>query len=101
MFRGLIELVGEDVLCSVVGGAELRVSYAGVAGRLAAWAARYDAAAGRDREAELGAIGREMFAWLDEAGWARGWSEGPGDRELEIRVRRRDDAREIALLDAP
>ena len=47
------------------------------------------------------AIGREMFRWLDEALWASGWADGAGDRELEIRVRRRDDAREVALLDAP
>ena len=47
------------------------------------------------------AIGREMFRWLDEALWASGWADGAGDRELEIRVRRRDDPREVALLDAP
>jgi hypothetical protein len=101
MSQGLIELVGEDVLCSVVGGAEVRLPYAAAAARLAAWATRYDPAAARDAEGELSAIGQEMFAWLDEAGWASGWADGPGDRALEIRVRRRDDPREVALLDAP
>ena len=101
MSQGLIELVGDDVLCSVVGGAEIRLPYAAAAVRLTAWAVRYDAAAARDAEAELLAIGRDMFGWLDEALWASGWADGAGDRELEIRVRRRDDAREVTLLDAP
>ena len=101
MSRALIELVGEDVLCSVVDGAENVCPIPLAAARLADWAARYDAAAARDAEAELLAIGREMFGWLDEALWASGWADGAGDRELEIRVRRRDDAREVALLDAP
>ncbi len=92
MSRGLLELVGEDVLCSVAGGgAEARLPWAAAAGRLASWASRYDAAAARDREAELAAIGREMFAWLDEAQWASAWADGPGDRELEVRVRGRDE----------
>jgi len=42
-----------------------------------------------------------MFAWLDEAGWASAWADGPGDRVLEIRAQRRNDARDVALLDAP
>jgi hypothetical protein len=103
--RALIELTGEDVFCSVVGvkDAELRLSYATAGPRLKDWAARYDTAAAGNREAELAAIGREMFAWLDdgEGSWASSWANGSGDRELEIRVRRRDDPRELALLDAP
>jgi hypothetical protein len=67
MSQGLIELVGDDVLCSVAGGGETRLPYAAAADRLAAWAASYDAAAARDAEAELLAIG-----WLDEALWASG-----------------------------
>ena len=102
MSRALIELAGEDVLCSLAeGGSELRLPYAAASDRLAAWSARYDAAAARDVEAELRAIGREMFTWLDDSDWASGWADEAGDRDLEIRVRRRDDGREIALLDAP
>jgi hypothetical protein len=52
-----------------------------------------------DREAELTAIGREMFAWLDDAGWASNSADGAGDRELKVRVRRTHDVREIALLE--
>src|SRR5580692_7335049 len=101
MSQWLIELIGDDVLCSVAGVPDTRLPYATAAARLAAWAARYDAAAARDAEAELLAIGREMFGWLDAALWASGWADEAGDRELEIRVRRRDDPREVALLDAP
>jgi hypothetical protein len=101
MSRALIELEDDDVFCSVVGGVETRLPYAAGAARLVGWAERYNKAAARDAEAELLAIGREMFDWLDGALWASGWADGAGDRELEIRVRRRDDPREVALLDAP
>ena len=102
MIRGLIELVGEDVVCSVADDwPTARLPFVTVAERLAAWARRYETAAARDRNEELAAIGREMFACLDEAGWASTWADRADDRELEIRVRGRDDAREIALLDAP
>lgn len=87
MSQGLIELIGDDVLCSTVGVPDTRLPYA--------------AAASRDAETEWLAIGREMFRWLDEARWASSWADGAGDRELEIRVRRRDDPSEVALLDAP
>jgi hypothetical protein len=102
--RGLIELAGERLDCSIEGReqeAKPRLLFEAVAKRLAAWARRYDAVAARDCDEELAAIGREMFACLDEVGWASAWANGPGDRELEIRVRGRDDAREVALLDAP
>src|SRR4051794_36419215 len=102
MSRGVIKLVGEDVLCTVLdGGPEVRLPYAAAGARLLAWASRYDTASPRNHEVEMFAIGREMFTWLDEAGWARSWVDGFGDRELEIRVRRKNDARELALLNAP
>jgi hypothetical protein len=102
MARGVIELTGEDIVCSIPGtNADLRLSGADAAARLEQWAKRYDAATARDSEAELAAIGREMFAWLDDTGWASAWADAAGDRDLEIRMQRRDDAREAALLDAP
>jgi hypothetical protein len=83
--RALIELIGEDVFCSVVDvtNAELRLSYATAGKRLKDWVARYDAAAAANQEDALTAIGREMFAWLDddERSWASSWANGSGDRE--------------------
>jgi tetratricopeptide (TPR) repeat protein len=105
MSRGLIELRGEDVFCTMAGGeAETRLPHAAVADRLAGWAGDYALAADRDRDDELTRIGREMFAWLNEdseTGWASRWADEAGDRELEIRVTRREDARGNALLNAP
>jgi hypothetical protein len=63
---GLLELVGTDALCSVLGGgAEVRLAAADAVALLTGWAARYYGAARRDGEAELATIGQEMFGWLD------------------------------------
>ncbi|BBK40815.1 hypothetical protein STVA_08350 [Allostella vacuolata] len=108
MALGLIELIGFDIRCrapGLAGAAETRFATAGdhtVLPMLQGWSARYDGASARDDAGELLAIGQEMFAWLDEAGWATAWASAPGDRELEIRVPGTDgDAAEAALLDAP
>ncbi len=101
MSVAVIELVGEDVRCSVAGGGDTRLSIAAARQRLEDWASRYDRAAERNLDAELLAIGTEMFGWLDDSGWASAWADGAGDRVLEIRARRRDDPREVTLLDAP
>jgi hypothetical protein len=103
MSSGLIELVRADILASIEGGgAEARFSAEPAIAKLQAWSKRYDKASGLDNEAELSAIGREMFVWLDsEGGWASAWALGPGDRSLEIRVEGRGGADEEALLDAP
>jgi hypothetical protein len=60
----VIELIGEDVFCSLPGvaEAELRLSFAAAGPRLQGWATRYDKAAARDQEVELAAIGREISA---------------------------------------
>ena len=68
---------------------------------LRAWSKSYDSASQRDNEGELSTIGSEMFAWLDDAGWASAWTSGAGDRSLEIRVQGLGSAEEEALLDAP
>jgi CHAT domain len=98
---GLIELVGSDIFCSVAGGVESRFALAEALPRLRQWSRRYEAASARDREGDLAAIGQEMFGWLDEAGWASGWTAGSGDRELEVRVDGAGGADEAALLGAP
>jgi len=103
MALGVIELQGFDIACFVEGEREHRFPAAAALVKLTAWSARYDSASQSDDEAELAAIGREMFAWLDEAGWASAWHDAAGDRTLEIRVtgRREDLEREAALLDTP
>src|SRR5262249_41043332 len=102
MATGSIGLRGEDLYCALPdGGAEVRIPLADGMGRLQEWAQRYDAASRRDREGELIAIGREMFGWLDEAGWASAWADGSGDRLLEIVVDTAESEQAAALLDAP
>src|SRR5215831_19172581 len=102
MSSGLIELVGRDVLCSIVAGStEVRFPLAPAIAKLRVWSKRYDSASQRDNEHELSAIGREMFAWLDDAGWASSWANGACDRILEIQVPSVGGAEEEALLDAP
>ena len=102
MSSGLIELVGADILASIEGGGdEARFSAEPAIAKLQAWSKRYDKASQLDNEGELSKIGREMFAWLDESGWASAWALGSGDRSLEIRVKGAGGAEEEALLDAP
>ena len=67
--------------------------------QLRGWAKRYDDALRADREGELAAIGSEMFAWLDESGWASAWANGADDRTLEIAVPGDKSFAETALLD--
>src|SRR5271156_3434260 len=101
MSLALIELLGSDILGSIEGGEEVRLPAASAIAKLQAWAKRYDKASQLDNEGELSAIGGEMFAWLDESGWASAWALGSGDRALEIRVKGAGGAEEEALLDAP
>ncbi len=108
MGAGRVELVGADILCSGAGLPEIRIPAEAGLARLADWSRRYDDAQHRERadphrdRADLFIdIGREMFAWLDEALWASAWAGAPGDRELEIHAAGRNDEREAVLLDAP
>ena len=101
MTLGRIELRGDEVFCHAADvGKEARFQAADLA-RMSAWADRYDAASRLDQESELLEIGREMFAWLNEAGWASAWSQGHGERILEIHVEGRGNEREAIVLDAP
>ena len=102
MSSGNIELIGDEILCSVAaGGREARYQAADALGPLRGWAKRYDDALRTDHEGELAAIGAEMFAWLNKTGWASAWANGAGDRTLEIVVPGDKRAAETALLDAP
>jgi hypothetical protein len=101
MSLALIELLGSDILGSIEGGEEVRLPATPAIAKLQAWSKRYDKASLLDNEGELSAIGREMFAWLDESRWASAWALGSGDRGLEIRVQGAGGTEEEALLDAP
>jgi hypothetical protein len=62
MAAGQIEILGDDVFCSTVGGdKEARFPLIDATPRLQGLAQRYDKASERDDEGELAAIGREMF----------------------------------------
>ena len=69
--------------------------------KLRGWSKRYDVASRKDAESELSAIGGEIFAWLDDGGWASAWANGGGDRSLEIWVQGAGGDDEASLLDAP
>ncbi len=101
MASGLLAIVGSDLRLSGGPGPETRLRLAEALPNLEDWAQRYDRAATQDDSAALLAIGREIFAWLDQAGWASAWARAAGDRELEVRVEGIDDAAEVALLEAP
>lgn len=102
MTRALVSLIGSDIRFSGHGLDEKRAPEGRATVLLRGWSERYDRAAARDDESELLSIGREMFAWLDNAGFGSAWARGAGDRELEIAVSGAGDAAvEAALLDAP
>jgi hypothetical protein len=103
MATGLIEIAGSDVFCSIAGrGREACFPLTEATPKLQGWARRYDKASQRDDEVELASIGREMYDWLAEQGWASSWAEAVGgDRVLEVRVGGKGGANETALLDLP
>src|SRR5271170_598163 len=104
MATGLIEIRGGFVDASIEGGGKgARFPLAEALEKLRGWARDYDDALRTEDEDKFGAIGREMFDWLDGQGdWASSWAGQIGDdRQLEIRIAGTGDAREVALLDAP
>ncbi len=88
MAAGQIEILGDDVFCSIAGGGrEARFPLTEARPKLADWAKRYDKASERNAEGELAAIGREMYDWLDREGWASAWANALGDdRNLDVKV---------------
>lgn len=83
------------------GGLEARIPcYQGMP-RLREWAQRYDVASHREQQGALIAIGREMFGWLNDTGWAAAWADGLGERRLEILVGAAESDDAAVLLDAP
>lgn len=102
MASATIELRGSRIFASpAFGGLEPQWTGEDALPLFVDWAKRYDSATHEENEAELLALGRAMFAWLDETGWASAWKDGFGERKLEIKVEGRSTELEAALLDAP
>jgi hypothetical protein len=101
--HAVIEHIGEDLLCRSEAGVarELRLDGAAARTVLEAWAARYNTAVRSGADAELLAIGRAIFDWLDANGWASSWAKGIGPRLLEVRVDDPGEPLARAMLDAP
>jgi tetratricopeptide (TPR) repeat protein len=100
--RATIELRGSDIACGPsYGGSEPRLSADIAQAKLALWAGQYEARVKEGNEDDLLAIGREMFEWLDQTGWASSWAAAAGERELEIIISGSDVECEALLLDAP
>lgn len=100
MARAVISLKGSDIFCHCADVAEARLALVESRDRLADWSARYERATGGGDAFALLTIGEEMFAWLDQSGWARRWVREAEERVLEIEATG-DSADDIALLDAP
>ena len=96
-----ISLIGNDVLCESNDQSTRRALDAAAREQLTAWTTDYRAATVRHDPASLVDVGSELFAWLDEDGWASAWARGVGDRVLEIAVDDLLDATAAALLDLP
>ncbi|MCB9139275.1 MAG: CHAT domain-containing protein [Caldilineaceae bacterium] len=96
-----ISLIGNDVLCESNDQSTRRALDAAAREQLTAWTTRYRAATVQHDPASLVDVGSELFAWLDEDGWASAWARGVGDRVLEIAVDDLLDATAAALLDLP
>lgn len=100
--HAMIQMIGTDILCcSAATPPELRRDGQESRPALARWAERYDHAVRRQRDDDLLAIGRELFAWLNENGWAAAWTRASGPRALAIRIDELSDPLAQALLDAP
>jgi len=99
--RARITLVGGDVLCwSESGEGRIPCTQEALAA-LQGWAKRYEAIVRAGNPGPLLALGRELFAWLDGAGWVSTWARGTGERVLEVGVEDPNVPWAEALLDVP
>ncbi len=69
--------------------------------RLKEWSRQYDRALLAKEPAMLLTIGSEIFAWMDNGGWASQWAHGSGDRILEIAMDDPVSDTATPLLDLP
>jgi hypothetical protein len=102
---GLISIIGGDLLCERVGvtpAALVRISLTDATlTQWQQWSSEYHHAVRSNDPPALFALGRRIFAWLDETQWATEWATGAGPRLLEIAVNEVESATATALLDLP
>ena len=103
--RACIQIVGTDILCRQDGARrdeDVRIALnSEVLSRLRDWSGQYDRVVRSNDPSLLLGLGSEMFAWLDESGWASKWAKRAGDRILEIAVDSPESEAAEALLDLP
>jgi hypothetical protein len=101
--KASIQILGTDILCRSHDSStpESRLDGSSALALLQGWAKHYDIASRRGDEAALLVIGRGLFEWLDQTGWAKAWTRAGGPRQLEICVPSADSPLALALLDAP
>lgn len=101
--KATLQILGADLLCRSPSSSvpESRIDGTTAITRLQGWAARYDQATLDGDEAELFAIGRALFDWINPNGWATTWAKASGPRQLEIVVDDPGEPLARALLDAP
>jgi phosphopentomutase len=103
--RARISIYGSDLLC-VTGAlgqrSEVRLPLDQLTlSSLNHWKGQYQKAVRHYDPAGLLALGMEIFGWIDQGGWATGWLQGTGERQLEISVDSPASAAAAALLDLP
>ncbi len=100
-----ITILGNDILCWREDGRkgdEVRIALSDATlENLNAWAEQYKRTVRSGDPGPLLGLGLEIFAWLDESGWASDWAKGPGDRALEVAVGDAKADAAKALLDLP
>jgi tetratricopeptide (TPR) repeat protein len=102
---GLISIIGSDIFCEEVGGvsgATVRIPLTGATiTQWQQWTAEYRQAVRTNDLPAIFALGKRIFAWLDEAQWATAWAMGTGPRLVEIAVNEVESPAARALLDLP
>jgi hypothetical protein len=102
---GLISMLGSDILCETVGGrpstpVRIPLTTATVT-QWRQWSDEYRHAVSTDDPPMLFRLGKQIFAWLNEAQWATAWAKAPGPRLLEIGVDETESPAAAALLSLP
>lgn len=100
--RGRLVILGNDFVCKLDRTVDARLPLTeATLGQLDAWAARYRQAVERNDSGRLADIGRGMFDWLDDDGWAARWLRGTGVRVLEIALDSDAAQTSRSVLDLP
>lgn len=98
---GRLSILGTDILCEcATSTVRIPLTDATLA-QLTEWTIAYRTGVRNGTPTTLVDLGRAIFGWLDETGWATTWVKGTGPRRLEIAVEETGSPAAIALLDLP